>query len=217
MLAVDRALELARRRQVPVLANIRVVPPAGIEFVQIPYGVDGRLDVLFLATRVLELREQGRGAVILLDEAGAMFNSREWMEFPPGLSTLIAQGRKLRVDLIFTAQFVDQVDKTLRELCEVAHRVRAWPAPTVLGRETGRRPFVMVVSTYRPANVDNPEKRLGRKYVWYRKRRERAYDTDELVMPAAAILAACSRKSRRRAAGIVAELVRPEFPASEAS
>jgi len=95
----------------------------------------------------------------------------------------VAQGRRLRVDLIYTAQFIDQCDKTIRELTEVAHKVRAWPSPTILGRETGRRPWLMWTSTYRPAQVDQVEKRLGREWRVYRRRRERDYDTDEFVLP----------------------------------
>jgi hypothetical protein len=197
MLAVERAIELAQLRGVPLLANIRVNVPASVDFAQIPYGVDGRLDVLWLAVRILDNRERGLGTVVLLDECGVLFNSREWQEFPPGLAVLMAQGRKLLVDLVLTAQFVDQVDKTLRELCEVAHHVRAWPSPSNLGRSTGRRPLLMVVSSYRPGNVDNPKKRLGRNFILYRRRREAAYDTDELVMPKSAILAALAPRSRR--------------------
>lgn len=227
MLAVERVRTLAQRRSVPVLSNIRIVPlrsepwPCGCEpFYQLRYDAEGRLDVGHAMRVMVGGREHGHGCVVLLDEAGVMFNSREWMEFPPGLGTLMAQGRKLRVDVVYTSQFIDQVDKTLRELTEVAHKVRAWPAPTVLGRETGRRPLLLIVSSYRPANVDNPEKRLGRSVLLYRRKRERWYDTDELVMPLAAILASAdaraSRRRRRRAGEAAAEPGTAQRPAGGA-
>jgi Zonular occludens toxin (Zot) len=195
MLAVERARQLATVRGSLILTNIYVSdepirrgrPRLRVE--RIPAG-SGRkassragMDVDWLIDRLWSLKEQGEGAVLLLDEAGVLFNSREWQKFPAELGYLMAQGRRLRVDTVYTSQFIDQVDKTLRETTEVAHKVRSWPAPTILGRETGRRPFVMIVSTYRPAQVDQPEKRLGRSYKLYRRARERVYDTDEFVFP----------------------------------
>jgi len=200
MLAVDRARTLAATRNVPLIANILVSDDPvkvkrkkiAISVERIPAGqlTDAKgkqsrspIDVDWLVDRLYELHDNKQGAVVLLDEAGVLFNSREWASFDPELGYLFAQGRHIRCDLILTAQFVDQIDKLLRELCEVAHKVRSWPAPTVLGRETGRRPFVMIVSTYRPKSVDDPEKRLGRSWKLYKRSRERVYDTDEMVVP----------------------------------
>lgn len=200
MLAVDRARTLAATRNVPLIANIKIsdapvkikrkTVPITVE--QIPPGpevnANGKksrnpIDVDWLVDRLYECHEQRSGAVVLLDEAGVLFNSREWSSFDPELGYLFAQGRHFRCDLIITAQFVDQVDKLLRELCEVAHKVRSFPAPTNLGRETGHRPWLMIVSTYRPKSVDDPEKRLGRSWMLYKRSRERVYDTDEMVVP----------------------------------
>ncbi len=203
MLAVERARRLARMRGVPLIANIWVageepvvkvrdgvvsIIRPGIVVERIPLGKakgskSAGLDVDWLIDRLWRLKEEQQGAVVLLDEAGVLFSAREWQHFPAELGYLIAQGRRLRVDLVYTSQFIDQVDKVLRELTEVAHKVRAWPAPTVLGRETGRRPWLMWTSTYRPAQVDQSEKRLGRAWMRYARRRERVYDTDEFVLP----------------------------------
>jgi Zonular occludens toxin (Zot) len=204
MLMVERGRRLAMARGVPLLSNIwiRDEPPvirqgrAGPEVVKpglvverIPMapagkkGGDYAIDVEWLVRRLWQLKLADQGAVLALDEMGVLFNSREWQKFPADLGYLVAQGRRLRVDLLFTAQFMDQVDKTIRELTEVAHKVRAWPSPTILGRETGRRPWLMWTSTYRPAQVDQVEKRLGRQWRLYRRRRERDYDTDEFVLP----------------------------------
>lgn len=205
MLGVERSRRLAMARGVPLISNIwiRDEPAvmrqgrAGVEVVRsglvverIPMapagkkGGDYAIDVEWLVRRLWQLKLADSGAVLFLDEMGVLFNSREWQKFPPDLGYLVAQGRRLRVDLIYTAQFIDQCDKTIREMTEVAHKVRAWPSPTILGRETGRRPLLMVTSTYRPAQVDQAEKRLGRSWRFYRRRRERDYDTDEFVLPA---------------------------------
>lgn len=196
MLAVERARALAARRGVVLLANIWVSDapvsrkgrPLRVE--RIPAGrvvKAGKpapiIDMGWLIDRLYRLIEAKEGCVLLLDEAGSLFNSRNWQTFPDILGYLMGQGRKARTDVVYTAQFIDQVDKLLRELTEVAHKVRCWPAPTVLGRETGRRPWLMVASTYRPAQVDQGEKRLGRAWMIYRRRRERVYDTDDFVLP----------------------------------
>lgn len=204
MLAVERARRLAMMRGCPLITNIWVRDEpavvrhgrAGVEIIRgglvverIPQGRDKKgskaagVDIDWLLDRLWRLKEEQQGAVVLLDEAGVLFSAREWQKFPAELGYLIAQGRRLRVDLVYTSQFIDQVDKILRELTEVAHKVRAWPAPTVLGRETGRRPWLMWTSTYRPAQVDQSEKRLGRSFMRYTRRRERDYDTDEFVLP----------------------------------
>lgn len=188
MLAVERARRLAIRRSCSLIANIWVRDEPGLVVERIPLGSakgskSAGMDMDWLIDRLWALKEQKQGAVVLLDEAGVLFSAREWQRFPPELGYLIAQGRRLRVDLVYTSQFIDQVDKILREMTEVAHKVRAWPAPTVLGRETGRRPLIMWTSTYRPSAVDQAEKRLGRSFMWYRQRRERDYDTDEFVLP----------------------------------
>jgi len=208
MLGVDRARQLAALRGVPLISNIWIdgapvarsrwrwqggrfvrTVPERLRVERIPGGRaeqgKGRcpIDVDWLVDRLYECLDRGEGAVVFLDEAGVIFNSREWASFDSELGYLFAQGRHLRCDLVITSQFVDQVDKLLRELCEVAHKVRSWPAPTILGRETGRRPLVHVVSTYRPKSVDDPEKRLGRKWMRYRKSREVVYNTDEMVIP----------------------------------
>jgi Zonular occludens toxin (Zot) len=206
MLAVERSRRLAKVRGVPLITNIYVrdeapivkdrggvvdIVRAGLVVERIPMAPPGRkkggdyaIDVEWLVDRLWRLKQADQGAVLLLDEMGVLFNSREWQKFPSDLGYLVAQGRRLRVDLIYTAQFIDQCDKTIRELTEVAHKVRAWPSPSILGRETGRRPWIMWTSTYRPAQVDQGEKRLGRAWRIYRRRRERDYDTDEFVLPA---------------------------------
>lgn len=221
MLGVERSRRLAMARGVPLISNIwirdepsvvrrglagREVVRPGLAVERIPMATGGKkgqdyaVDVEWLVDRLWRLKVQDMGAVLFLDEMGVLFNSREWQKFPADLGYLVAQGRRLRVDLIYTAQFMDQVDKTIRELTEVAHKVRSWPSPTILGRETGRRPWLMWTSTYRPAQVDQPEKRLGREWRRYRRRRERDYDTDEFVLPPrfAALTASIEGGAERR-------------------
>ncbi len=57
-------------------------------------------------------------AVVCLDEAGIFLNSREFAKTPKGLLADFAQSRKDGTDLIWAAQFNEQVDKQLRLLTQ---------------------------------------------------------------------------------------------------
>jgi hypothetical protein len=65
---------------------------------------------------VLKLFEYRR-ATILLDEAGVFFNSRNYAKMPPQVLAAMAQLRHDGNDLIWAAQYFDQVDKSFRMLC----------------------------------------------------------------------------------------------------
>lgn len=62
------------------------------------------------------------GAVVCLDEAGVFLNSRKFAKTPTSLLSSLAQSRKGNkytrggTDLIFCAQFFEQVDRQLRDL-----------------------------------------------------------------------------------------------------
>jgi hypothetical protein len=61
-------------------------------------------------------------ATIILDEAGVFFNSRAYAKMPPSILAAMAQLRHDANDLIWAAQYFDQVDRAFRMLCcEVTH------------------------------------------------------------------------------------------------
>ena len=61
-------------------------------------------------------------SIVCLDEAGVFLNARSFLTTPKDLLSDLAQSRKEGADLIYAAQFPDQIDKQLRELTQfVAH------------------------------------------------------------------------------------------------
>ena len=193
MLAVRQAGDLARRRGALLASNIKLDVP-GVECEQLPTGDDG-LDVDALAVLVERLRGEGRGLVLLLDEVGILMPARMWASFPVSLMMVLSQSRKLRLDLVYTSQDVEQVDAFLRRLTQWVYKVKAWPGPSIERQEKGKRPWFFTVSTWRPATVDKQGKRVGRSVVRYRRSWENTYSTDEIVAPAARL----SRRGRGRA------------------
>jgi hypothetical protein len=65
---------------------------------------------------VLKLFEYRR-ATIILDEAGVYFSSRNYAKMPPEILAAMAQLRHDGNDLIWAAQYFEQVDKSFRMLC----------------------------------------------------------------------------------------------------
>ena len=56
-------------------------------------------------------------ATIILDEAGVFFSSRAYAKMPPSILAAMAQLRHDANDLIWAAQYFDQVDRSFRMLC----------------------------------------------------------------------------------------------------
>jgi len=65
---------------------------------------------------ILRLFEYRR-ATIILDEAGVYFSARNYAKMPPQALAAMAQLRHDGNDLIWAAQYFEQVDKSFRMLC----------------------------------------------------------------------------------------------------
>lgn len=191
MLGVVHAGQLAQRRKAVLASNIKLTVP-GVEFVQLATGDDG-LDLEQLALLVTRLRSEGRGLVLFLDEVGILMPARMWASFPVSLMMVLSQSRKLRLDLLYTSQDIEQVDAFLRRLTQWVFKVHAMPAPSLERQEGGRRPWLYAVTQWRPATIDRKGKRVGWSLRRYRREWEGLYDTDEIVAPAARL----SRRGRR--------------------
>lgn len=187
MRAVVDAIELADRRGVVLASNITVNRPGEGETVTLP--MDGFSDAL--GVLIDECYAEKRGLVVLVDEVDTIWDAREWADMSKLDRFRIKQSRKLGVDVIWTAQFVDQVEKSLRNITEEVGLMRAYPNPTISRREAGKRPWFLIESRFRPGAVreltasPDSDKRLGRAVHLYRRRHELLYDTDELVRPSA--------------------------------
>jgi hypothetical protein len=210
MRGVVDSCAMAARRKVPLASNIQVKPPPGVPFHNLPMdgfsaALGSLIDSLQACTVCTEfdpwwerVQHGGPGCervglVVFLDEVDTIWDAREWQDMSKLDRFRIKQSRKQGVDLFWTAQFVDQVEKGLRNITEEVELLRAYPGPSLTRRERGQRPFLLVGQRFRPgairelaATID-PDKRLGRAFHPYRREHERWYDTDELVRPAAPV------------------------------
>lgn len=208
MRAVVQAVDIARVRSAVLASNIAItVPELGVPFVQLPMEAAGLggLDEL-----IERCRSDRVGLVLLVDEVHMIWGAREWAEMGKIARYRLTQSRKLGIDVIWTAQFTDQVEKNIRELTETVELLRAFPSPTLERRESGKRPWGFRGATFRPGHEGNPDKRLGRNWYRYRREHEAWYDTDELVTPAASVKdAPKGHRGTRRVASLTGS---PGFP-----
>lgn len=191
--ATQDALTTAGRRGALFASNIWVrgslpfaqwqADPTLTRRIQLSVGEDGfDLDEL---TAIIEYAHgEGSGTVLLLDEIGILMPARFWQSFPVDLMMRISQSRKLRVDVYWTSQDVEDVDSYLRRKTEIVYKTRAWPTPTILRQEQGKRPLFFYESGWAPTQVGKRDRRRSRGIRLYDRRFEGEYDTDELVMPA---------------------------------
>jgi len=178
-------------------SNIKVNVPDGMRFDQLP--MDGFSSALGdLMSRSLA---EGVGLVVLVDEVDTVWDAHEWQSIRKSDRYRIKQSRKYGSDVIWSAQFVDQVDKGLRNVTEEVELVRAWPNPSISRREDGKRPLFIRGQRFRPGAVReiigdvDKDKRLGSTIHRYRREHELLYDTDEIIVPVDSE-ALCARHKR---------------------
>lgn len=146
-----------------------------------------------LAAIMTRAHAAGIGGVVLLDEVDVVWDAHRWQDMSSEDRYRIKQSRKAGWDVYWSAQFVDQVEKSVRNITEEVELVRAYPSPTISRREAGKRPWIIRGQRFRPGAVrelvGEPEKdrRLGSTWHRYRREHELLYDTDELVMAEGAI------------------------------
>lgn len=179
-------------------ANITVRPPEGMVFRLLP--MDGFSDAL--VGLITEANDAGVGLVVLVDEVDTVWDAHQWQSMKVTDRYMLKQSRKMGADLIWSAQFVDQVEKSIRNITEEVELLRAIPSPTIRRREAGKRPWLIRGQRYRPGAVRelvgeaDKDKRLGSSWRRYRREHEGFYDTDEIILPPAALDALCSRHRR---------------------
>ncbi len=166
-------------------SNVQVRTPAGVRFEHLP--MDGFSESL--AELMGEARAERAGLVVLVDEVDEVWGASDWQSMRKGDRHRIKQSRHYGADLMLTAQFVDQIEKSIRNIMEEVELVRAYPTPSLARREAGKRPWLIRGQRFRPGAVrelvGEPEKdkRLGSTWHRYRRDHELLYDTDELIEP----------------------------------
>lgn len=121
-----------------VIANFPIAPKKKLaakipflkKFVKDPFNVprwiykeNDEMTVDFLVRTAYEKKftEKEGSCLLILDEAGIMFNSRDWNVKPDerkGWIKFLAQSRKLGYDVVFIAQDVRMLDRQIRSLAE---------------------------------------------------------------------------------------------------
>lgn len=200
-------VELARIRGGPegrchLASNIKITARDPKQsFSQLP--MDGFSQAL--AHELTRARAGEVGLVVLLDEVDTIWDAHEWQAMRKSDRYRIKQSRKLGADLIWSAQFVDQVEKSVRNITSEVELVRAYPDPSIRRREAGKRPWVIRGQRFRPGAVreltgtPDADRRLGSAWHRYRRDHELLYNTDELVMPPDDELEQlCARHKRER-------------------
>lgn len=184
MNAVRDAVETARRRGANLVSNITVTADVGAgSVVKLDIGHDG-IDLDALMGVIGRSQDEGRGVVLLLDEVGILMPARFWSDFPIDLVYLLSQSRKEGVDLIYTAQAVEQVDSMLRLLTTYVWLVRCFPSPSIRRQERGKRPWLFIASKWKLAHIEKQGRRALSRRVWrYRRVWEGSYSTLERVRP----------------------------------
>jgi len=103
--------------------------------------------------------------IVLLDEAGAYFEPREWAKFSLEDRVKFQQHRKQKLDILLSVQNFARVDAIIRQLTNTVYECRH------IGKLFWR-------SEYVPEEVHlKKRKRISRKWYWFDKQIADAYDT----------------------------------------
>lgn len=169
-------------RPVLILANVKVRPPAGIEYEFLRRGPDG-FDLLQVLKACRRMRQQGGAIILGLDELGIICPARMWHAFGPDLMFLFQQSGKLYIEVRWTTQALSFADVQLREMTAVTHSVSANPPQTVASRLAGKRPRSIEWSTWDRTAVGTDAAYLETRKVKYRQEWEQLFDTDAFIVP----------------------------------
>jgi len=185
--ATSQVVAAAAKHGYMLASNIKLTPPDGVEFVQLPTGQDGfDLDALYeLRVRA---REQRTGLILLLDEVGILLPARFWASFPVPLLQFFVNSRKLHVEVWWISQDEGDVEVSLRRRTQYVFKVRRIPAPKILDPKI-RRPWLLIVTQWQVGQVGKKDKRISRSLVRWRTAWESWFDTDEIVEAAERIAA----------------------------
>lgn len=116
--AVKRAIE-ADLKGLEVWANFKIDLPSG------------ELHRFINLKDVFHVRK----GLIIIDEINLVCPSRFWNKFPPELAYFWSQTRKFELDIIWTAQHVDRVDKIIKEISNYCWVFKRLPFGFHIGNE----------------------------------------------------------------------------------
>lgn len=107
--------------------------------------------------------------IVLLDEAGAYFEPREWIKFSPEDRVKFQQHRKQKLDIYMSVQNFNRVDAVIRQLTNLVYEIHK------IGN-------IFYYKVYLPEEIDlKKRKNIGMKYYFFDKKLADCYDTFETV------------------------------------
>jgi len=113
--------------------------------------------------------------LIVIDEAGYFFNSRDWKGFPRETYQLFSQHRKFKMDMILAVQSVSRLDKSIRELLNCVYWSKSFPP-------VGSRPLMFKYEKYfDPDDMGNDKYKGKSSVVLARKKYFKIFDTHEII------------------------------------
>lgn len=131
-----------------------------------------------------------RHGVVLLDELNLWFPSRLWNKIPPDILSLWAQSRKRGIDVYYSTQHLDRVDKIIREVTNYVIRCNVI---TIFGLQ------LFLYSCYQPEDWNKEKRRaLFRKVIRFRQSVASLYDTYQIIEDLATILSREAQESYNR-------------------
>ncbi len=123
--------------------------------------------------------QDGKRRLILLDEVHLIFDARNWNKVPKEMLQFLAQPRKAKTDLLFTAQHESQVEKRLKVVVNWLWLCRMW------GSEMnwfGDHPLVFWATCYESFEFRSPRARnYGARCYRFRPKYGQLYNTLEVL------------------------------------
>jgi len=117
--------------------------------------------------------------IVVLDEAGAFFEAREWSKFSPDDRVKFQQHRKMQLDIYLGVQSFTRLDTSIRQLTTTVIECASFPSSS---REHRRTPLFFWTKDYDPDDVDlKKRKSHGFSIYGFDKRIASAYDTNQFV------------------------------------
>lgn len=161
-------------------------------------------DIMALVVAQAKLPKDERPpTVVAIDEVGMLWDCRESRQFPEAMKMLLAECRKLRVDLFFTAQDLDDVDvKVRRQVHEVVECTGLFPKTYGVDpftKDPLTHPRLILQRHFKGRGYGTSKQQgMGAQLTRFRWEVANSYDTDRLIVTLAEVLEAEWKRAEDR-------------------
>lgn len=163
---IIKAMKIGR----PVFSNFKVLHPK--------LGGCYKLDIDMIKDVVFP-----EGSLLVIDEAGMCYNSRDWKKFDIKDFEFFTQHRHQGYDLLLGVQHPNRVDVSIREVVNIFYWVQCWKIPIIkrplFFKAVGYAEIQYLGRTHIPKEIEKSVV-FNRKFVWFRKKISQSYNTHSL-------------------------------------